>query len=267
MVDNLFNPERARADRGQLDCKRHPVQLATQLDNGSVIVSGKVELPACGYRPVTEKSDRFELAQLLDRRSCVGLRKSERWYGMDKLSVDVERLAACGQDSDAWRPVENPTHHGRARIQQMFAVVDNEEQFLVNQVFDKRQNRRLTRLVAQAQRGQGGRRNQACIPNLLKVDEPYAVRKCSRQLTPGMQCQPRLADPAGASEREQARVSERGPDGSELVASSNEARQLRWQVSSCRACRDLCHRGTVSRVVSLEVMFAHEYVVDRYSHR
>ena len=114
----------------------------------------------------------------------------------------------------------------------MLAVVEDEEQFLVRQVFDKQQNRGLTRVVAHAQRGQDGCGNQARIPNLLKVREPYAVRKCSRQLTPSMQCQARLSDPAGASEREQPRVRERGPDGGELAASPDEPCQLGWQVSS-----------------------------------
>src|SRR5690349_9462539 len=107
MLDDLFNAEGPRADRGQLDGKWHPVELATQLDDGSVILSGKAELPACGCRPVTKESHRFELAQLVDRGSCVGRRKCERWYRVDKFSVDVERLAARGQDSDAWCPVEN----------------------------------------------------------------------------------------------------------------------------------------------------------------
>ena len=114
----------------------------------------------------------------------------------------------------------------------MFAVVENEEQFLVRQVVDKQRNRGLTGLVAHAQRGHDGCGNQARVPNLLKVHEPYAVWKCSRQLTPSMQCQACLADPAGASEREQTRVRERGPDGGELAASSDEARQLGWQVSA-----------------------------------
>ena len=114
----------------------------------------------------------------------------------------------------------------------MFAVVENEEQLLFRQVVDKQHNRRLSRVVAQAQRGQDGCGNQARISNLLKVHEPYAVRKRSRQLTPSMQCQARLSDAAGTSEREQTRIRERGPDGGELAAASYKTCQLGWQVSA-----------------------------------
>ena len=67
---------------------------------------------------------------------------------------------------------------------------------------------------------------------LLEIHEPDTVGQCSGQLTASMKGEAGLSDSPGAREREQTCVGERGSDGAELAAASNEARQLGWQVSS-----------------------------------
>src|SRR6266851_3425656 len=151
--DDLFNPQGARADRRQLECKWHPIQTAAELDNGHMVFSRKLKLATCCSRPFTEQGDRFELTELVNRRRRTDLGNRERWHGIDELSVAVERLTAGGQDSDAWRPTENRTNNNRARVQQMLAVVQNKEQLLVLQVVDQQRNGGSTCLVAHAQRG------------------------------------------------------------------------------------------------------------------
>jgi len=56
-----------------------------------------------------------------------------------------------------------------------------------------------------------------------------------------MNCQARLANPTCPGKREQTRLRQHGPDGGELAAASDEARQLGWQVASYYACRWLRH--------------------------
>jgi len=102
-----------------------------------LIIYRKLELAGCRGDPVTEQGDRFKLAYLINRHRRVGLGNRERGHRIDEFSVAAERLTACGQHSDAWRAMENRAHNPRARVQQMLAIVEHEEQFLIRQVVDQ----------------------------------------------------------------------------------------------------------------------------------
>ena len=90
----------------------------------------------------------------------------------------------------------------------MLAVVEDDEQLAVADELDERLDHGAARLLHDAEHGRDRLRNQPCIGDRRKLDEPDAVGIFVEHVGRDLQREPRLAETAHPEQREQRRFLE-----------------------------------------------------------
>ena len=142
------------------------------------------------------------------------------------LATHGQRLPAGGDDPDAWRCPDDLADQLRCRSQQVFAVIDDQQELLVPQVGKEEVERLHRSLVAQVQRRQKGVGDQIGISHIGQLDHPRAGGKTPRQVSRTANREPSLAHAAGADQADQAGRRELLPELGDLASPADEARCL-----------------------------------------
>ena len=242
--DDLFGRQELDARRGKLDGQRHPVQpRGDPADRRRV---GVRELEGGSHRAGTghEQLGRFEplqrcrghgaqfgrQVQAFELREARGIRwRGQSGHGELLLAVDAQRSPAGDEDPQARRAGEHLGQH-RGRVDHLLEVVEDEQHLAVAQRLGDAVDHGPVRLVGHADRSSDGRRDQLPFTDRLQRDEPDPVGEVVGGGRRNLQGQPRLADAARPGERQQARPAQEPERLLELVASSDERRQLGRQI-------------------------------------
>ena len=118
---------------------------------------------------------------------------------MDAFAGDREGLSRGGQDAHILRCCEDGIRQRRYRLDDMFAVIEDEQQLLA---FERERDRLIhpaIRLLVHPQRLRGDAGDEFEIADRGQVDKPHAVGIAIEQLCTDLQREPRLADTAGAT--------------------------------------------------------------------
>ena len=228
---DLVHGEDPRPDRRELDRERQTVEPAANVHDRHPVGGGQLE-PARGRRrPLGEELDRLVEAKLVEGLVALRAGQLQRRDRDDVLARDRQRLPARGDHPHARRRPEDLGHEQCGCLEQVLAVVHQEEQLPVPQVGEQEGLRLGRCLIAQIQGREHRVADQVRIPDVGELDEPRAVREGSREIGPDPDREAGLADAARADEGDQANRGELLPQLRELAAAADEAGRLGRQVA------------------------------------
>jgi hypothetical protein len=104
------------------------------------------------------------------RQRLAGIGQRQRWDAEGRLGRDTQRLPARGEQAQIGTRVQERIHQDRARVPQMLAVVEHQQQALVGQIIAQRCNWPARRLLAKIQRLQNGVHNQRAVAERCELD-------------------------------------------------------------------------------------------------
>ena len=109
----------------ELDGQRDAVEPSAQLGDHGSGVAREDELALGGAAPFDEQPDRVVLEQRVDAVIVCCGRGRERSHRVGDLAVDLERLAARGQDLDPGARLDEDVDHHRGRVDDLLTVVED----------------------------------------------------------------------------------------------------------------------------------------------
>lgn len=226
---DVLRRHRAHARRRELDRERQPVQAPADLRDGGGIVRGEIEVGTHRARPLDEQPHRFHPRHLFDP-SIVGFGNAERSQTPANLTGDIERLATRREHLHIRAGREEPVDDLRARVDQVLAVVEHDEEPPPQQVVGERLADVPAGLLAHPENVGHRFRDELRIRQRSEVDKPSAVGKVAEKLGPHLQREPRLAHAAGSRERHEPGLGQRIADAGDVVVPPDECRCLDLEV-------------------------------------
>ena len=129
---DLRRGHRAQAGGGQLDRQRHAVEPAADGEHRAEVgLDG--EAGPHGGAPVGQQAYGRIVEHFLDGDARVVVRERQRRHRPQRLPRDAERLAAGGEDAHARAVGQDAVGEPGARVDQVLAVVQHDQQPLVGQ--------------------------------------------------------------------------------------------------------------------------------------
>jgi hypothetical protein len=189
-VDDLGQRQSAHSCRRQLDCQRHPVEAPADFRHGRGVVVGDDEIGPGMARPVGKQFN-----------GRVGQR--QRRHPPAQLAGHTDRLTAGRQQCQSRSGAEQRNDHRRARIEQMFAVVQHHQHLALGYKPGEGVHRGAARLIGQPECAGHRDRDEIGIRNRRQVDISDSVAESARRLGGDLNRQPGFADPAGTGQRHQ----------------------------------------------------------------
>src|SRR6266513_1340870 len=113
----------------------------------------------------------------------------------------------------------------------MLAVVEYEQQSSVLDELDQSLGHRTSGFFLDSQHRCDSLRNQPCIGQRCKLDEPYAVGILVEHIGGDLQRRPCLSEPTDAVQCHEPRLAEQALDLSELALAAHKRRQLVREVA------------------------------------
>ena len=203
LVESCRDLRRGHRDhprRRELDGEGYPVEAAA--DVGDVGVGPRVG----GHLRVRRTGTVAEqlLGRAVDARTCRC--DVERLHRPHLLAVDAERLPARREDADAWAPVEDIAREGTGGIEDVLAVVEDDEDLLLPEEVDDADvhGDALARLDAEGQGDDLGER--LGVADRRELADPRAVTEPGHELGGGVQGEAGLPHAPHARERDESRV-------------------------------------------------------------
>ena len=141
VVEDLRGAEGAHPRRGQLDRERHPVEPARDLGDRHEITVVQLDPGVGGDGPFREQP-------CGGGGRAVGVQWRNRFA---LLAFDAERLPAGREHPQRGRGVEQSLDQRRGRLEQVLAVVDDQQHVAPGQVVRDAHLRRLVRLHLQVE--------------------------------------------------------------------------------------------------------------------
>ena len=200
-----FDPQHLDARCGELDRQRQAVKPPADLDDqGGVRIGQREVFDDRGY-PLDEQLHGGENLRLGCRQSGRRLRAAERSEAVPAFTRYPERLPAGRQDVDARRSAENRRRQVGRSVNDMLAIVEQQQHPLVSKASDQA-GKRILGAHFQAEHGRSRARHQAGVAERRQVDQPDAVFiTCDHALGDG-EGDSGLADTAGPDNCHQALV-------------------------------------------------------------
>ncbi len=221
--EDLFSREDSGSDRGELDRQRKPIEPPAEVDDRGLIRVGQLEGARCRHRTLYEQHHRFVVSQLTERHTSVTWRQLERRDLYHVLPRYLERLAAGCDHPDTRRSAKHLGHERGRRIEQVLAVVQDEQELLVLQVIDQDLQRLHRSLVSKVKGRNRSIGHQGRIPNVGERDQPCACHEAPTQVGSNPYCQSGLAHAARPYETDQSGRCELLFEFRKLTATSYEA--------------------------------------------
>ena len=163
------------ARRGELDGQGQTVEVMAQARDGRRVLEGEHEGRIDRLGALDEEPDRVDRHEL--RRVDLGIRVRDRQrrHAEDDLARDPEGLTAGGQDPHAGAAPEERLRDRRARVDQVLAVVEDEQDLAIAQMLDDELDVRLGLPFADAEDVGHGLDDQGGVADRRELDQPYAV--------------------------------------------------------------------------------------------
>jgi hypothetical protein len=208
---DLLRRQHPRPRRSQLDRQRDPIQPLAQASHYRTIVWRDGETRHHGGRPLGEQSYRLVLDQGPRSRMPITIRDRQWGHLQDLLTLNVEELPARGEDPQTLRVAEQLGGQDSARIAQMLAVVQHQQQLLVRQILQQRVSWQARGVITQSQCRYHGLRHQPTVPKLGQISQPHPIRERPTHVGRQPQRQPCLAHPADTCQRQQPSITQEPP--------------------------------------------------------
>nr|WP_159058837.1 hypothetical protein [Streptomyces caeruleatus] len=223
-VEELVHVEHAHADRGEFDGEWEAVEAAAEPGDGPAVGGGQPEAGDHGGGPVgEERQGRVALGA-----GEVAVRVGDRQgpYVEEVFLGEAEAVAAGGEDPYAGRAVQQRGGELGAGRQQVFAVVDQQQQSAVPQPFHQRAERWPRGVVVQVERVGGGERDERGVVQAGEVHEADAVGEGAPYRGRDARGEAGLADAARAGQGDQPCPGQQFTSGGEFAAPVDEAGRL-----------------------------------------
>jgi hypothetical protein len=119
----------------------------------------------------------------------------------------------------------------RSAVEQVLAVVEDQQKLPVAQVRDEDVQRLGSGLVPEVQCCQDCIAHNSRIADISKLDQPGAVCKATREIGSRTKCEARLPDAAWSDEADEPSRRKLGSDLAKLASASDKCRRFRRQVA------------------------------------
>jgi hypothetical protein len=180
----------------------------------------ELELGQLALDSFDEELHRIRVSYGFGLRSRLGQRQRLQRIGL--LAGNSKRLAAGGQDRRPFRTREQDIHELRAAIQQMLAVVQDQQDLARLQMRAHRLGCGRACSFAHAECLRDRRRHQRGIADRRQFGQPYAIAIGVDDFGRGLQREPGLADATRADDRDQSLAGKQPLDLDDLTLASDE---------------------------------------------
>ena len=233
---DLFHRQRPDPGRGQFDRQRQAIERAADRgDRGGVVRADHESGAGCGG-PVGEQADGLIAMRLPGRRIGAHRGHGKRWHPPDRLGRDAQRLTARDQQPQPRRVGQQLAAQLGARVDQVLAVVEGEQQQARPQRVGERLGQRAPGLFADAGDRRHARGHLVRMSQVSQLDEAHPVGKLIRGHGQDPQREPGLPDAPGPAQGQRADVAQHPAQFAELTLAADEAVRLLGQM-----CLDLVH--------------------------
>ena len=227
----LVEGQPAQLHRRQLDRERYPVEAAAETDHVGRVGRGDGEVGHRRGGPQREQLDRVAAVKL--DRVRVGHR--QRLDREVLLAEGVERLPAGREHGHAGRLGQDRLDQVGARVEQVLAGVQDQQQPLVPQVLEQRVEGGPRVLLGQAEHARDRVRQQQRVAQAGLLDDPHAVGVVAGRLGRRAQRHPGLADAARPDHGHQPAALEHGGNLRQFALPADEVGEL-ILLSASRHC-------------------------------
>lgn len=167
----------------------------------------------------------------------------QRRYAVGLLAGDAQPLAAGREDGEACASSQQRLRQLRAWLDEVFGIVEDEQERARREVLHDRIDQSRTRLFLDAEDAGDGLRQQRRVAQGGKLDEPRAVGVGVGPLPGELDRQAGLAASARARQGEEPRTTQQLRELGDLILAADEAREVVRQVV-LRRCRGSGRRRT-----------------------
>ena len=206
----------------QFDRQRHAVQRPAQRGDRADVGRADGETGQGRGRPVGEQPDRLVPVRVLGRLDRAGRRDRHRRYLPHRFRGHPQRLTARGDHDQPLRGVEQALAHHGARVDEVLAVVQNQQQPARGHRIGERVEQRPAGLLADTQRRRHPGDHQVGLPQVAQVHEADAIGERPHHGEQDPQGQPGLPDTARPAERERPGHAQQFTQLPELVFAAHE---------------------------------------------
>ena len=227
---NLIDGQHSHSRRRQLDRQRKPVQPLTNLGHRRLVVLVEGELRICSRGALGEQRHGVIPRHLLQGVTCAPIRQRQGRHGQCRFAANAQGLPAGREDSHVRTALQHPQSQLHACVEQLLAVIEQQEQPALGQVLHQDVEWRTRCLLLQSQRGGHAVRQKCRVLQLVQLDEPHTVVELSPHGLRHPQGEPSLADATHPHQRHQPRGRQLRLGLGHLILAVDEARQLRGQV-------------------------------------
>ncbi len=227
---NGLDADRAHARGGELDRQRDAIQPVADLRDVRGVVLGQVKRRLRGDRALDEKPCGVRLGDFRKRGFALRIGNDERRQRIRRLAANVQPLAAGRENLYARQRLQQFRCEFRAGVDQMLAVVEDEQQPAVGAMPDQRLRRGTARFLLDPQRGGDRLRHQFRICKRRQFDQPHAVGEIIERVGCDLERQAGLAEAAGADDGDEPCSAQQFPDLAQLTLAADERRDLLRQV-------------------------------------
>lgn len=224
-MDNCEHPS---SRRGQLQRQRQPVEPAADLADVGRVHGREAETGPTGQRALDEQEHGFTRG---DSRQVRALgRRGERGHRPGVLAVQPEHLAARHEHLQARASPKQVCAEAGARLDQVLAVVQHQQQPLRTEAARQRLGEWLGRALDHAERRCHSGRDERGIGDCAKLDQPRPVGEAVCPPSRGFERQSRLARPGRTGQGHQSQgVVEQRRELFQFPLSADEAAERRRQ--------------------------------------
>jgi len=229
LAGDLAQRHPARPRRRKLDGKRKPVEPSADLGYDPRVVRLKSHVAGCagtlheqlhGLAPKPP----IPIGHRVRRRSLHG------GYSVHPLTLDPERLTARGEDPEGPRTAEECHCELCTPLQQVLAVIEDEERLPVLQEVGDELGEWPWGLFPESHCRGHERRDEPIVRGQCEIRPPHAIRELEERLRGYLQRKPRLPTSPCTHERHEPCMFEGTSDLPELPLSADEARDRLGQV-------------------------------------
>ena len=247
---DLRERQSAQPGGGELDGQRDAIEPVAQLHHGIGVLLCHSEIGIDGAGAIDQQAHRLVLVDPLRRQRVVHRRGRQRRNGAGVFAGDAERLPAGGQNPQSRGFGEHRVDQVGDRRQQVFAVVQHDQQLPLAQVIDELAGGSAVGLIGHRQRGHHDRCETRFVLDTCQFDHPAAVAERPARPLGQFVRDPGLSDAAGPGKRHQARLRHRLLRLGKLTTAADEAGDHRMRSDggpgpdlAGRFCRRLSGQG------------------------
>ncbi len=202
-VEDLRDGEHVNPGRRQLEGERDAGEAGADAGDGVGILRRQREGGGDGPRPGHEELHRRGTGEFVHGGQVIRVRGHQRRDAILALARDLQPLAAGGEDAQGGAGGEQVVGEGGAGVDQVLAVVEDEERGPGGEEGGQGRQHRAARSFPQAEGGGHGDRDARGIGDRREFDKPEALREGGSEVGCKLQGEAGLAAAADTGEGEQ----------------------------------------------------------------